>query len=599
MNAARFEQRELFERDPAPWELDAEKEQCVATVVFAGVVDGEYDYVVPETLRSEVAVGKRLQVPFGRSNRRQVGYCVAVRVEAGAVRRLKAVQQVVDAAPLLSPTMLRLSQWLADHYLAPWGRVLETVLPAGVRGQAGTRKETFLCLAPGVAERLSTLSLPEKQAAVVQMLAEAPGPLRRQAVMQQLGCTTSPIQSLQKKELVQTETRRVSSSAPVQLPAEPAELVSLSSDQQRAVDWVVSALETGVHETALLHGVTGSGKTEVYIRSIEEVIRYGRQAIVLVPEISLTPQTERRFRSRFEQVAVLHSHLSDAERHWHWRRILRGEVQVIVGARSAVFAPTPHLGLIVLDEEHDGSFKQDSIPRYHAREVARFRAQAEGIPLILGSATPALESWQRAIDGRDRLISMPRRILNRPLPDVVVLDLRQEFRHRGARGAISHRLALAMREALERQEQIILLLNRRGFSTHIQCPGCGEVVRCPDCDLALTHHREGERAICHYCDYEIVAPDNCPQCGFEGIRYGGLGTQRLEAEVRARFPKASCLRMDSDSMRRIGSYEQSLSRFRQGEIQILLGTQMIAKGLDFPNVTLVGVINADTALASA
>ena len=210
-------------------------------------------------------------------------------------------------------------------------------------------------------------------------------------------------------------------------------------------------------------------------------------------------------------------------------------MQVVIGARSAVFAPTPHLGLIVLDEEHDGSFKQESVPRYHARDVARFRAAVERVPLILGSATPALESWQRAIDGSDRLISMPQRILDRQLPEVIVLDLRHEFGRRGARGAISRRLQQAMRETLERREQIILLLNRRGFSTHIQCPACGEVVRCPDCDLALTHHRHGEKAICHYCDYEILAPDRCPDCGFEGIRYSGLGTQRLEAEVRERF----------------------------------------------------------------
>ncbi len=596
MGAARSDQRELFDRDPAPWELDVQKEQCVATVVFAGVVEGEFDYRVPDRLRVEVSAGKRLQVPFGRGNRRQVGYCVAVRVEAERTRRLKDVVRVIDAAPLLSPPMLQLSQWLADYYLAPWGRVLETVLPAGVRGQAGTRNEIVLRLATDLADPIDPAALPPKQAAVIQLLQRAAVPLPRQAVMQQLGCTVSPIQSLEKKGLLRCETRRVLSGTPTEIPVEPPELVQLHADQQRAVEGVVQALEAGVHETILLHGVTGSGKTEVYIRSIEEVMRYGRQAIVLVPEISLTPQTERRFRARFPQVAVLHSHLSDSERHWHWRRIERGEVQVVVGARSAVFAPTPHLGLMVLDEEHDGSFKQDSVPRYHARDVARFRAQAERVPLILGSATPSLESWQLAQDGVYRLVSMPQRILDRQLPEVVVLDLRHEFRHRGSRGAIGRRLELAIRETLERQQQIILLLNRRGFSTHIQCPACGEVVRCPDCDLALTHHREGEKALCHYCDYEILAPPNCPQCGFEGIRYSGLGTQRLEAEVRDRFPHAVCLRMDSDSMRRAGSYEECLSRFRRGEVQILLGTQMIAKGLDFPNVTLVGVINADTAL---
>jgi primosomal protein N' (replication factor Y) (superfamily II helicase) len=317
---------------------------------------------------------------------------------------------------------------------------------------------------------------------------------------------------------------------------------------------------------------------------------------VLVPEISLTPQTRQRFRSRFQNVALLHSHLSAPERHWHWQRIVRGEVQVIVGARSAVFAPTPRLGLIILDEEHDGSFKQDSAPRYHARDVAIRRAAMERAPLVLGSATPSLESWRRAQEGDYRLLEMPRRVFDRPLPDVAALDLRAEWDSRRARGAISRQLQLAMEQALNDGGQVILLLNRRGFSTHIQCPQCGHVVRCQDCDIALTHHREAGQAICHYCDYQTPAPQRCPECGFEGIRYSGLGTERLEAEVRARFADVPCLRMDSDTMQKPGSHEAALARFRSGEVRILLGTQMIAKGLDFPNVTLVGVVNADTAL---
>jgi primosomal protein N' (replication factor Y) len=269
---------------------------------------------------------------------------------------------------------------------------------------------------------------------------------------------------------------------------------------------------------------------------------------------------------------------------------------VIVGARSAVFAPAPRLGMIVIDEEHDGSFKQDTLPRYHARDVALQRAREESVPLILGSATPSLESWAQAQAGSIRLLSMPQRVLDLPLPGVITVDLRHEFHRRGHRGPIGQRLHHAIREALDERQQVILLLNRRGFATHIQCPACGHVVNCPDCDLALTHHREGEKAVCHYCNYAVAAPSVCPQCGFEGIRYGGLGTQRLEAEVRANYPRASVLRMDSDTMRRPGSHEESLQRFRRGEVQILVGTQMIAKGLDFPNVTVVGVINADTAL---
>jgi primosomal protein N' (replication factor Y) len=325
-------------------------------------------------------------------------------------------------------------------------------------------------------------------------------------------------------------------------------------------------------------------------------VRFGRQAILLVPEISLTPQTVGRFRARFDRVAVLHSHLSDVERHEHWRRIARGEVEVVVGARSAIFAPTPHLGLIVLDEEHESTFKQESAPRYHARDVAVRRAADQNVPLVLASATPSLESWHRARRGEFRLVEMPRRVLNLPMPAVRTIDLRNEVHNKASRGAISRPLHRAMDEALREGGQVILLLNRRGHSTHIQCPACGHSLRCPACDLALTFHRQDSSAVCHYCDYHAAAPTKCPECNYAGIRFSGLGTQKLEAEVRARFPDHPCLRMDTDSMRGRGSHEQALTGFREGRQRILLGTQMIAKGLDFPNVTLVGVVNADTAM---
>ncbi len=349
------------------------------------------------------------------------------------------------------------------------------------------------------------------------------------------------------------------------------------------------------HQTILLHGITGSGKTEVYMQAMEQVVSFGRQSIVLVPEISLTPQTRMRFQARFGQVAVMHSHMSDAERHYQWRRIAEGEAKVVVGARSAVFAPVPHLGLIILDEEHETSFKQDTIPRYHARDVALHRASLEKIPLVLGTATPSLESFRRSITGQYKTVSMPRRIHNRPLPIITNIDLRNRASDPN-RGSISTPLYEAMRETLRDDGQIILLLNRRGFATAIQCPACGHVVSCPDCDLPLTHHHEGSKAVCHYCDYTIPTPPVCPICKFDGIRYTGLGTQKLEMEVKSRFAGIEIARMDSDTMKKPGSHERTLSQFRRGEIRILLGTQMIAKGLDFPNVLLVGVINADTAL---
>ncbi len=589
------QQQSLFDPEPDPWDLDDAAEHRVATVALSDGPGGLFDYEIPESLSGEVEPGRRVHVPFGKGNRAIVGYCVHVGVKK-VKRALKEIRGVVDSQRLLSTEMLSLTEWMADRYLCKWAQVLEAVIPAGVRAKAGTREVTLLSVPTNVAARLTQLKLPAKQAAALKLLAASPKPLTAAQLAEAAGCTTGPIHQLVKKNLVLAETRRMQVMQHDELPAEKQENLQLNDDQQAALDTVLKPLHEQRHETILMHGVTGSGKTEVYIQAIEEVIRYGRQAIVLVPEISLTPQTRQRFRSRFENVAVLHSHLSGSERHWHWQRIARGEIQVVVGARSAVFAPVPHLGLIILDEEHDNSFKQDSAPRYHARDVARYRAQLENIPLVLGSATPSLESWQLAREEHSTLVSMPRRVMDLPLPEVKTLDMRLEYHDPRSRGAISHQLKMAMAQALKEKGQIILLLNRRGFSTHIQCPSCGEVVKCPDCDIALTHHRDGEKAICHYCEYEITAPPNCPDCQFDGIRYGGLGTQRLEAEVRARFPNEKCLRMDSDTMRKPGSHEEALGRFRAGEVQILLGTQMIAKGLDFPNVTLVGVINADTAL---
>ena len=589
-------QRDLFDCEPEPWEVDDLAQQRVATVVLSAGPTQEFDYLVPDALAEQVEPGRRVEVPLGRGNRPVVGYCVRVEVRSAGPRPLKPLTGVIDSRSLLSPAMLRLTAWIAQYYLCPWGQVLETVVPAGVRDQAGTRLVTLLSLAPAGAARLAAGDLPQKQLAVLKALAAAQAGVEPQWLAHAAGCTVGPITTLRRKGLIRSQTGRMPNHPAVE-PVTPVEQhLVLNPDQQKALDTILGTLRSKRHATILLHGVTGSGKTEVYIQAIEEVVRYGRQAIVLVPEISLTPQTVDRFRRRFGAVAVLHSHLTDVERHRYWQRIADGQVSVVVGARSAVFAPTPHLGLIVLDEEHEGSFKQEIAPRYHARDVALARAVEEKVPLVLGSATPSLESWNRAQQGQYTLVELPRRVMGRPLPEVGTVDLRADENRRGSRGSIGRQMHQAMSTALQAGGQVILLLNRRGFSTHIQCPACGHVVRCPDCDIALTHHRTEEIALCHYCDYRIPAPTACPECNFSGIRYSGQGTQRLEAEVRARFPAARCLRMDADTMRGHGSHERALAEFRSGKAQILLGTQMIAKGLDFPNVTLVGVIQADTAL---
>jgi primosomal protein N' (replication factor Y) (superfamily II helicase) len=439
-------QRDLFQPDPAPWDMDDADERLIATVVFAEPPHGPFDYAVPPSMASAAAAGKRVRVPLGRGNRGLTAWCVHVQYGREGTKPLKEIWEVLDDQPLLTPSMLRLTGWISEHYLCPWGVALEAVIPAGVRTAAGTRATAYLSVPTRITARITQLDLPAKQLQALKLLAASPEPLTAQQLAAAARCTLSPIQQLRAKGLVQVQMRRVATGEISERTVDPDSQRPLNCDQQEALDAIRQVLDAGRHETLLLYGVTGSGKTEVYIRAIEELIQFRRQAIVLVPEISLTPQTRQRFRSRFERVAVLHSHLSDAERHWHWQRIARGEVQVVVGARSAVFAPTPQLGMIVLDEEHDASFKQDQAPRYHAREVALQRARAEGVPLVLGSATPSLESWYRAEQGESRLLQLPTRVMDRPLPDVTPIDLRLEYQQRRGGGAISRQLQQAMEQ---------------------------------------------------------------------------------------------------------------------------------------------------------
>ncbi|HWE34946.1 MAG TPA: primosomal protein N' [Isosphaeraceae bacterium] len=576
---------------------------------FAGVVvnrplESVLTYRIPPRLRDRLRAGQRVEVPLGKGNAPAVGYCVRVddRAEEGVEPgRIKDVLDVLDDPPLIDAAMLELTRWMAGYYACSWGQALDAVVPAGVKKQAGTQVQTCLVVPEEVQEKRESLQLPAKQAEVLAILCRSEVPLTLADVCRMARCAPGPVGSLRKRGLIHTVKRRMSK---VRLPAVadaptddggPPE--ALTTEQDEVLRGLAPALEGDAFAAFLLHGVTGSGKTEVYLKAIERVVARGREAIVLVPEISLTPQTIRRFRRRFDRVAVLHSHLSDAERHRHWRAIAAGEVQVVVGARSAVFAPTRRLGLIVIDEEHESTFKQETVPRYHARDVAVKRAQLEKVPVLLGSATPALESWRNAEVGRYTKLTLTRRVADRPMPEVALIDLRDEKPERGqAVGALSAALRLAVTEALAVGGQVILLLNRRGFHTFILCPKCGHVVKCDACDVALTHHKGRRRALCHTCDAEREPPTACPACRATCLHYGGIGTERLEREVTAAFPDRVIRRMDSDTMRSPGSHEKVLAAFRAGEVDILLGTQMIAKGLDFPNVTLVGVVNADTAL---
>jgi len=521
-----------------------------------------------------------------------LGYCVRVSHDPPERSRLKSLREIVDRDPLLSSAMLDLTRWISEHYLCSWGQVLEMVIPAGVKKLAGTREILSFHLASDFDPAHQKLSA--KQQAIVNVLRERPEPVSVDELTRLAGCGTSPIDTLRKKGiLIPLKIRSQVTEAEVVPVARQVDLV-LNVEQKACLERILTSLRTQQHETFLLKGVTGSGKTEVYIQAIREVVSYGRQAIVLVPEISLTPQTIRRFRARFDSVAVLHSHLSDAERHWHWQQIAEGHVQVVVGARSAIFAPLPHLGLIIIDEEHETTFKQHSTPRYHAREVARERARRHQIPLILGSATPTLESLLRTQTGPDVLLTLKQRVESRPLPRVSLVDTRNDP-FIAKRHSIGRALGQAIHHALDDAGQVILFLNLRGYSPVMWCPRCTGI-RCPDCDVSLTWHKEAGKLLCHSCEFSMPPPERCPKCGQPGLRFLGSGTQRLEAEVKNKFPDARILRMDSDSMKTPGSHDVALEAFREQKIDLLLGTQMIAKGLDFPNVTLVGVIDADTLL---
>ncbi|MDN5293555.1 MAG: hypothetical protein PWQ31_860 [Eubacteriales bacterium] len=396
------------------------------------------------------------------------------------------------------------------------------------------------------------------------------------------------LRRIKRKDL--EERKEEGNGEPLQLPP------VLTPPQEEVLAVLRPSLREGRKEVFLLHGVTGSGKTEVYLRAIEEVLAVGRQALVLVPEISLTPQMVERFKNRFgSRVAVWHSALSQKERNDEWLRIFSGRADIVVGARSAVFAPLRKPGLIVIDEEHENTYKQEESPRYHAREVALMRAKLAQCPVILGSATPSLESFRRAETGEYHLLSLPARVDNRPLPRVEIVDLREELKE-GNRSVFSRLLQKEMAERLRRGEQIILFLNRRGFSTFVVCRECGLVMKCRRCDVSLTYHAGVNELRCHYCGLRVANPDSCPQCGSRYIRYFGTGTQKIEEEVKRLFPWARVLRMDVDTTSRRGAHEKIINLFREGKADILIGTQMIAKGLDIPAVTLVGVVSADTVL---
>lgn len=587
----------LFE---PPHETIAETQrEPAAQVAFPRAPRGVFDYAIPTELRGKVSVGVPVRVPLGRAERIHIGYCVAVGQPTSTKRKLKSIVGLAETMPRLPEDLLRLGAWMVDYYVCDWSEVLQVLVPGALRKGTKSGGRPFARLTDAGREVVSNNQRPVDISAtqwkILQYLCRY-GPTLVRTLTKQVGCSTVPLSTLRKRGLIVIEKGDVPPEAAGQGRGEVVAPPAFTPEQAAAYRVIQQVLDRHSHEVVLVHGVTGSGKTELYLQAAAEVVRRGLQVIYLVPEISLTPQMTERLRTRFERVAIIHSHLSPRERRRQWEEVCSGMVAVVLGARSGVFAPAPNLGLIVVDEEHEWSFKQETAPRYHAREVAIARAQILGIPVILGSATPALETYAAALQGRCRVVTLRERVHGRPLPQVEVVDLRDPACRHGPRSIITPALHRAVDETLRAGGQVLLLLNRRGFAAAVICPVCGFVLRCPLCDIALTFHKTSDAAVCHYCGHTGLVPEGCPNCGAQAFYFLGFGTQRLEGELRRRFPQAQVARMDADAMRPRGAYEKTLAAFERGEVQILVGTQLIAKGLDFPNVGLVGIVYADLAI---
>ncbi|MCD8138521.1 MAG: primosomal protein N' [Planctomycetaceae bacterium] len=572
-----------------------------AGIVVEAPLTTVFHYRVPPALAGDIRPGDRAAITFAR--RRTRGVVVSLTglppIKPELIRDLDGISPPEERVP---EDLLSLTKWVAEYYRSSWGTVLAAAIPGAVKQGRRERRVKRVELVPSPEEAAMQAVVLDKRAPkqanalrrIAKFFAEHPDetlPADHPNIKDD--APAAMLRSLAERGLIRMEETVAAAETSYEAPAPE---ITLSPEQAAAVGAMTSGLESGGFCSYLLHGITGSGKTEVYIRMIDQVLRAGRGALVLVPEISLTPQTVSRFTRRFGRIAVLHSNLGEGERASHWRSLCSGEVKLAVGARSAVFAPVQNLGLVVVDEEHERSYKQDNDPRYNARDVAIMRAHRAGAMVILGSATPSLESWRNADLGKHTLLPMPSRPGGAEPPRVEVVDLRQEWADVKKPTLFSRRLEQALTDCLKRREQAILFLNRRGFHTSVRCGACGEALECPNCDVAMTHHRAARILRCGCCGYDQGVPDRCPTCGAQNLKFLGTGVERVEDVLGAMFPNARLLRMDSDSMTHRDAHRTSLAAFGKGEYDILLGTQMVAKGLDFPNVTLVGVLMADGAL---
>ncbi|MBC1252201.1 primosomal protein N' [Listeria welshimeri] len=615
-------------------------------------VDRPFDYFIPEDLEELIRPGMRVSVPFG--NRKIQGFVTSLD-ETEENPKLKGIDGVMDLAPVLNEELMELGDWLAEDTLSFRVSAYQAMLPAALRAKyekyflrlddeneeleqlfegyetldwkvaeaRGLLKQIGKWVREGSVEvvyqvknkitnkKVRVVSCLKSPYQLTEIIEDMPKNAKAQSrvlaffqafegseilvseLKKQAGTTDTTIKKLADLNILTIQEKIISRDPYQNHQFEKSESLQLLPDQQTACWKITAATE---QETFLIHGVTGSGKTEIYLQTIEAKLKEGKEAIVLVPEISLTPQMVERFKSRFgSEVAVLHSALSSGEKYDEWRKIERKEARVVVGARSAVFAPLENLGIIIIDEEHEASYKQEDNPRYHARDVAIWRANKYQCPVVLGSATPSLESFARAKKGVYTLIELPSRVNDRAMPEVSVVDMREELRKEN-RTEFSTELLEKIKDRIAKKEQTVLMLNRRGYSSFVMCRDCGYVVECPNCDISLTYHLSSNQMKCHYCGHEERVPQKCPSCEGEHIRYFGTGTQKVEESLTKLIPEARVIRMDVDTTRTKGAHEKLLKSFRNHEADILLGTQMIAKGLDFPDITLVGVLNADTML---
>ncbi|MCF6267786.1 MAG: primosomal protein N' [Desulfuromusa sp.] len=563
--------------------------ELIADIAVSIPLKQLFSYRVPEILIDSIQVGIRVKIPFGR--RVTIGFVLSLR--QGQAGDLKDIKEILDEEPILTPELIKLLRWAADYYCHPIGQVIRTSLPAGLGSEKSNPKILTEAFYKPLKQNICLRG--KKQQELLQFIVQQ-GSVGLTQIREQF---PSPYPVLQR--LVEIGALEVSKQECLRDPFATEKLLNdkcltLNRAQVKAVEEITPSIQHHVFAGFLLHGVTGSGKTEVYLHAVDQCLRADRQALILVPEISLTPQLVARFRTRFETtgvgIAVLHSGLSAGERYDAWREIVRNNIQIVIGARSAIFAPLHNLGLIVIDEEHDSSYKQGEGFRYNARDLALVRGQQQNCPVLLGSATPSFASYYRSEQGALTRLMLDKRVHGGDLPKVELVDLKDQV----VEGTLSNSLIEAIQQALERREQILLLLNRRGFAPFLLCTDCGESFHCPNCEITLTYHQRSRELRCHYCDYVDAVPEHCHKCQGLNIEPQGAGTERLEQELEELFPSAMIARMDRDTTSCKGAHQKIMTEMLAHKIDILVGTQMIAKGHDFPGVALVCVLGADSIL---